>query len=186
MVLSASRRTDIPAFYGEWLIKRLRNGELAVRNPMNPLQVTKLVFDPDSIECIVFWSKNPAPFFQYLQEIYALGYNYYFQFSLTPYENDIEKNIDKSHMIETFIELSERIGKQKVVWRYDPIIINQKYSLEKHLEKFELIAGQLHKYTERCVISFVDEYSFLKNIFSEQNIHKLNDDEINILASGIS
>jgi hypothetical protein len=182
MIFSASRRTDIPAFYGQWLVNRLRQGEAAVRNPVNPRQVTVFRFDAMSVDCIVFWTKNPAPFLRYLPEIDSLGYKYYFQFTLTAYRNDIERNIDKSGVIDTFMELSSRIGKEKVLWRYDPILINERYSAAFHAESFDFLAEKLRGYTEKCVISFVDPYPFLKDTFAALHIAEPADGEMEAMA----
>ncbi|GHV74691.1 hypothetical protein AGMMS49940_19930 [Spirochaetia bacterium] len=173
LIISASRRTDIPAFYGEWFFNRLSNGEIAVRNPMNDKQVTHFKFNPRDIECIVFWTKNPKDFIKYLDKIDSLGYKYYFQFTITPYNNDIEPNSNKQDIITTFIELSEKIGKEKVIWRYDPIFFNDKYPVDFHIEMFEKIMRSLHAHTEKCVISFVDKYHFLINDFKNNDINEL-------------
>jgi hypothetical protein len=174
MIFSVSRRTDIPAFYGEWFFNRLLNGEIAVRNPMNDKQITHFKFNPNTIECVVFWTKNPKSFIKYLGQINKLGYKYYFQFTITPYNNDIEKNIDKQDLIKTFIELSEEIGKEKVIWRYDPIIINNLYTIDFHIDWFEKIVKSINAYTEKCVISFVDKYNFLINNFKKNDINELS------------
>jgi hypothetical protein len=185
MIFSASRRTDIPAFYGEWMLNRLRAGEVVLRNPMNRRQVSVIQFTPANIDAIVFWTKNPAPFIKYLPEIDSLGYSYYFQFTITPYQDDIEKNIDKTEIIETFIGLSNTIGKEKVIWRYDPIFINDKYSMDYHIEHFEKIADQIHAYTEKCVISFVDQYSFLDDNFKKSRIKTMTDEQKHVFARNI-
>jgi hypothetical protein len=161
LIFSASRRTDIPAFFGEWLVERLRRGEVAVRNPLNSRQITHFKFDSAALECLVFWTKNPAAFMNYLDEIDGLGYVYYFQFTLTPYGRDLEQNLDKGRLLDTFVRLSERIGKSRVVWRYDPVIINNSYSTSFHVDRFCRMAERLCGYTEKCVISFVDNYPFL-------------------------
>lgn len=179
MIISASRRTDIPAFFGEWLYNRLLSKEVIVRNPMNPNSLTKIYLNPENIDCIVFWTKNPRHFIQYLPKIDALGYQYYFQFTLTGYDSTLEPNVgNKKEIIETFIELSQLIGKEKVIWRYDPIIINEKYSIDFHCESFENILNCLYQYTEKCVISFVDSYSFLRNNFIQNSIHEIDENNI--------
>jgi hypothetical protein len=133
MILSASRRTDIPAFHGDWFMEKLREKAVSVKNPMNPQQVAKLDLDPARIECIVFWTKNPKKFIKRLKEIDDLGYHYYFQFTLNPYGKDIETNLEeKGELVNTFMELSDLIGKKKVIWRYDPIILNEKYTPAYH------------------------------------------------------
>lgn len=181
MIISASRRTDIPAFFGEWFIRRLREKKVLVRNPMNPHQVTEIPLDPEYIECIVFWSKNPKNFIPRLDEIDALGYKYYFQFTLTPYDDSLERGLgNKSNIMDTFKELSEKIGKEKVIWRYDPIIL-----ADYHARSFEKLCENLHAYTEKCVISFIDKYSFLEKDFTAMNIRELNYEECDLLAQKI-
>lgn len=121
MILSASRRTDIPAFYADWFLNRLREGSVLVRNPMNYHQVSEVKLTPENVDCIVFWTKNPSHFIEKLPEIDNLGYRYYFQFTLNPYDRSIEENLpEKNVLIETFKRLSDQCGPQKVIWRYDP------------------------------------------------------------------
>lgn len=159
MILSVSRRTDIPNYYSEWFFSRIKEGFVYVRNPMNAHQVSKIDIRPEVVDCIVFWTKNPKPMLNRLDEL--AEYHYYFQFTLTGYGRDMECNVPhkKEMMIPIFRELSEKIGKQKVIWRYDPIIFTKKYTLEYHLKAFEQIATSLKGYTEKCVISFVDVYA---------------------------
>jgi hypothetical protein len=162
LIISASRRTDIPAFYGECFMGRIREQKVLVRNPMNPRQITEIDLAPENIDGIVFWTKDPKKLLPHLDELDRRGYAYYFQFTLTPYGNTIERHVpEKAEIIKTFIELSERIGKEKVIWRYDPIILNDTLTAEYHAEAFERLCEKLHGYTEKCVISFVDAYGFL-------------------------
>ena len=158
MILSVSRRTDIPNYYSEWFYNRIKEGFLYVRNPMNAHQVSEIKITPDVVDCIVFWTKNPLPMMKRLNE--TKDYNYYFQFTLTGYGNDVEVNLSnkKTEMIPVFQELSEKIGKQKVIWRYDPIFFSDRYTKEYHLKAIKSIAEALSGYTEKCVISFVDIY----------------------------
>lgn len=159
MILSASRRTDIPTYYAEWLLNRLNEGFVFVRNPMNANQVSRIPINPDVVDCIVFWSKNPRPLMPYLDQIDAFGYPYYFQFTLTPYDQTIERNLPpKTEIEETFIELSQRIGKERMVWRYDPIFISSEWTVERHAETFEAMAERLAPYADECIISFIDSY----------------------------
>lgn len=124
MILSASRRTDIPAFYGEWFVNRLEEGFALVRNPLNARMVSKLLLRPQYVECIVFWTKNATDFVKYLPRIDQLGFKYYFQYTITSYSKDIEPNVpEKKKIIENFIELSKKLGKEKTIWRYDPILL---------------------------------------------------------------
>lgn len=158
MILSVSRRTDIPNYYADWFINRIREGFLYVKNPMNDHQVSRIDLSPELVDCIVFWTKNPANLMKYLDELDR--YMYYFQFTITPYDKDMERNIpDKEKVIiPCFKELSERLGKERVIWRYDPIVFTDKYTEEFHLDAFGRMAESLSGYTEKCVISFVDLY----------------------------
>jgi hypothetical protein len=159
MIISASRRTDIPAFYAEWLMKRLRQGFVLVRNPMNYHQVSRIVLAPDNIECLVFWTKNPAPMLAKLMEIDALGFRYYFLYTLTPYDCSIEVNVPAAEKrIAIFQDLAERIGREKVIWRYDPILFTDRYSINFHAAAFAGIAERLAGFTEKCIVSFVEMY----------------------------
>lgn len=145
MILSVSRRTDIPNYYSEWFFNRIKEGFVYVRNPMNVHQVSRIDITPEMVDCIVFWTKNPEPMLERLDEL-AL-YNYYFQFTLTGYGTDIECNVPnkKEKIIPIFQKLSEKIGRQKVIWRYDPIIFNEKYTPEYHLKAFEQIAAKTER-----------------------------------------
>lgn len=159
MILSVSRRTDIPNYYSGWFLNRLREGFLCVRNPMNPRQVSRIELSPKVIDCIVFWTKNPAPMLERLGELSP--YPYYFQFTLTGYGRDVEPGVPhkRENMIPAFWQLSKTIGSNRVVWRYDPILFTSVYTVEYHLEAFSQIAEALRGYTKRCVISFVDRYA---------------------------
>lgn len=158
MILSVSRRTDIPAFYTEWFFNRLNEGFVLVRNPMNYHQVSKVKLSSSLIDCIVFWTKDPTIIMGRLNEL--SGYNYYFQVTITPYKKDIERNIqDKDQIISSFIKLSQLIGRERVIWRYDPIIITDNLTIDYHEENFEKMASKLAGYTDQCIISFVDLYS---------------------------
>lgn len=159
MILSVSRRTDIPNYYSEWFFNRIKEGCVYVRNPMNAHQVSKIDISPNVVDCIVFWTKNPEPMLNRLDELNS--YDYFFQFTLTGYGKDMECNVPhkKEKMIPIFQELSKKTGMKKVIWRYDPIIFTKKYTPEYHLKAFELIATALKGYTEKCVISFVDVYA---------------------------
>lgn len=157
MILSVSRRTDIPAFYSDWFFSRCREGFLYVRNPMNPTQISNLSLSPDVVDCIVFWSKNPSPMLPRLNEL--RNYQYYFQYTLNAYGRDVEPKVPPiDERVSTFRTLAEKIGKERVIWRYDPIIFSSRYTVSFHLERFAWLANALKGYTEKCVFSFVDIY----------------------------
>lgn len=160
MVISASRRTDIPAFYGDWLIDGLRAGEVLVAHVRNPHRYKRVSLRRNDVDCFVFWTKNPASFISQLDIIDDMGFPYYFQFTLTPYGSDIETSLPaKTSLIDTFLALSDRLGSQRVIWRYDPIIINKQLTIDFHSHAFETLARRLSGHTRKCVISFVDLYS---------------------------
>lgn len=159
IVVSCSRRTDIPACYSKWLMNRIRAGYCHVPNPFNPMQVFKVPLNKDDTSVIVFWTKNAAPLLQYLDKINEEGLNYYFQFTLNNYPDEIEPGIPPlKERIKTFRDLSEKIGKKKVIWRYDPIIISDKTDARFHIDRFRNICDQLQGSTKRCVLSIVDIY----------------------------
>ena len=158
MILSASRRTDIPAFFHEWFFGRIDERFAIARNPVNASQVKRIALSPDFIDCIVFWTKNPEAMMPRLDKL--AGYSYYFQFTLTPYGADIEPRLpDKAKIIDTFRRLSDRLGPSRVVWRYDPVFVNARYTVSHHAESFGAIANALKDYAEKAVFSFIDMYS---------------------------
>lgn len=158
MIISASRRTDIPAYYSEWMFNRLKEEYVLVRNPMNIHQISKISLSPDVVDGIVFWTKNPIPMLERLSELEK--YNYYFQFTLTAYDRDVEQNLPSKNqvLIPAFQQLSKEIGKEKVIWRYDPIFFNEKYTMDYHCKYFRVLASKLSDYTEKCTVSFLDFY----------------------------
>lgn len=162
MILSVSRRTDIPAFYSEWFFNRLKEGFVYVRNPMSIHQVSKIVLTPEVIDCIVFWSKNPTPMLSRSEELN--DYMYYFQYTINAYDKELEVRVPrKENVINTFRKLSDQIGPKRVIWRYDPIILSPQLDKEYHLCYFEELAKRLEGYTNTCVISFVDLYKKIQS-----------------------
>ena len=182
MILSVSRRTYIPNYYSDWFTNRIKEGFLYVRNPINPHQISKIDLSPAVIDCIVFWTKNPANMIEKLNDLQ--DYAYYFQFTLTGYGKDIEPNLPdkRKELIPTFQKLSKKIGKEKVIWRYDPILINKKYTIEYHLKAFEEIAASLADYTEKVVISFIDLYAKLKQSAKQLGIRQMTNEEMVFIA----
>ena len=169
MIISASRRTDIPTYYSEWFMNRIREGYALARNPMNAHQVSRISLSPEVVDGIVFWTKNPAPMLDKLPQL--KDYMYYFQFTLNAYEQDVEAGVPLKHkyIVPTFQRLSEMIGPERVVWRYDPILLSEKYTFDYHVKYFELLAKKLAPYTQKCTISFLDMY-----VKTERNVAGLN------------
>ena len=159
MIISASRRTDIPAFYSEWFINRIREGYVLNKNPFNANQIKRIPLTPYQVDAIVFWTRNPKPLIKYLDELDEKGFNYYFQYTITGYPRELEKHTPHPlKAIETFIELSDKIGKEKVIWRYDPIIFTQYTDFDEHIRLFDKISKALENKTDKVVISFADPY----------------------------
>ena len=157
MILQTGMRTDIPAFYSEWFINRIREGYVLVRNPYNPTTVTKYRINPDVVDLIAFCTKNPAPMLEHMDILKPYG-QYWFV-TITPYGKEIEPNVpDKRKVIEDFKTLSKAVGINSIGWRYDPIFITEKYSLDFHLKTFEKMAKVLSGYTNTCIISCIDLY----------------------------
>ena len=161
MIINTGCRTDIPAFYSKWLINRIREGYVLVRNPYNPNQVTRYNLSPDVVDCLAFCTKNPEPMLKYLDEIDK--YKQYWFVTITPYGKDIEPNVpNKEKVIESFKKLSKHIGVNSIGWRYDPIFIGNNFDVNKHIYYFEKIAKELKNYTHNCTISFLDLYEKVK------------------------
>ena len=178
MIISASRRTDIPAYYSEWMVNRLREGCAEVRNPMNWNQISKVDLSPDNVDCIVFWTKDPENMLPRLHEIDELGHKYYFQFTLTPYGKDIEPCLrNKEDIIGTFRELSSIIGSERVIWRYDPIVLNSSTDERWHIERFKELCCSLKGFTDKCMISFVDMYPKLRKAERNGLLRQIATDE---------
>lgn len=158
MIISASRRTDIPSCYSEWLFNRLKEQYVLVRNPMNSHQISKIDLSPEVVDGIVFWTKNPTPMLNKLEEL--AKYNFYFQFTLTAYGPEVEAGLPSKNkvIIPVFQQLSREIGRERVIWRYDPIFLNETYTIDYHCRYFEVLASKLAQYTEKCTISFLDFY----------------------------
>jgi DNA repair photolyase len=186
LILSVSRRTDIPNYYSEWFYNRIKEGYVLVRNPMNIHQVSKIAITPEIVDCIVFWTKNPAPMIGRLDEL--KGYFYYFQFTVNSYARDIEPNVPSKNekIIDTFRKLSDKIGREKVIWRYDPILLSDKYSIDYHVEYFCKTAEKLKDYTYKCTISFIDLYRNTTKNVKQLSLHTLTADYKRKIAQDLS
>ncbi|MDV0440871.1 DUF1848 domain-containing protein [Methanorbis furvi] len=171
MIISASRRTDIPAHFPEWFCQRLAEEFCLVRNPYSK-KITHVSLKKEDVDAVVFWTKNAGPMLSHLSKIDASSIPYYFQYTITPYGPEIETNLNKDHCIENFLALSSIIGKDRVLWRYDPILITKKYSTSFHEKAFEKFCEKFSDATSRCTISFVDSYPsspFRECTISEKN-----------------
>ena len=159
MIISASRRTDVPSFYADWFINRIRAGFCTVPNPRNRSQVSRVSLRPEDVDVIVFWTRHPKPLFPYLDELDLRGYRYYFQYTLLGYPREIDpRSPPRQVAIETFRELSDRVGQESVIWRYDPIVFSRLTGTGYHGESYASIAEALRGHTSRSVISVMDRY----------------------------
>lgn len=159
MIVSASRRTDIPALYAEWFMNRIRAGSCTVSNPFNPRQVTEVSLRPEDVDAIVFWTRFPRPLLPHLDELDARGYRYYFQVTLLDYPRAIDPGVPPVEAALSAVrDLAARIGPERVVWRYDPIVFSAVTDAAYHRRTFERLAGALQGHTRRCVVSLADPY----------------------------
>lgn len=188
IIISASRSTDIPAFYSEWLINRLKEGYVKWVNPFNR-QAQYISFDKTRV--IVFWTKDVKPLISHLKEIDERKINYYFSYTMNDYEKEgYEPNIPElEQRIETFKELAEKVGKEKVVWRFDPLILTETISPEVLLDRIYKVGNQIHDYTEKLVISFADisTYRKVQNNLIRKNVKyvEFTKDSMELMAKGL-
>ncbi len=166
MILQTGMRTDIPAFYSEWFINRIREGFVYTRNPYNSVQVTRYRINPEVVDLIGFCTKNPSPMLSHMDILEPYG-QYWFV-TITPYGKEIEPHVpDKNQVLEDTVRLAKIVGADAVGWRYDPIFISEVYTVEYHIAAFERMAEKLEGSTHSCVISFVDLYEKTKRNFPE-------------------
>ena len=166
MILQTGQRTDIPAFYGQWLINRVRQGFVDVRNPYNPIHITRYPINHEVVDGIVFCTKNPLPFIPLLHEIN--DYRQYWHMTITPYGADIETNVPQvALVIDGFKHISTKRNPQSMVWRYDPIILTHNYTIDFHFESFYKMAKALEGYTDTVVVSFIDIFDKVAQNFPE-------------------
>ena len=181
MLISASRRTDIPAFHMEWMMNRLRAGYCLVRNPMVKNVVYRIDLSPKNVDALIFVTKNPQPAIPYLKEIASMGYLALFQVTITPYGKDLEPGVPfKADVADAFKEISSRIGADRMIWRYDPIIFNDHIGLDYHRRKFELLCRELEGYTRRCTFSFLEMYGKLRG--KEDLLRSMTHQEMDSMA----
>lgn len=183
MIVNVGGRTDIANYYGEWLMNRLKEGFAYSRNPLFKNNIYKISLKPQDVDCLIFCSKNYRPLLKYMEEINE-RYRIICHYTITAYGADVEPNVPNiDESIKTLIELSKIVGKEKVLWRYDPILLSRKYTIERHLNTFEYMAKQITPYVQRCIFSFVKMYK--KLYYNMPEIITLTDyDKIDI-AKGI-
>lgn len=169
MILSASRRTDLPALYGPWLVNRLRAGEVWIPQPYRPRHAIRLLFSPETVDAIVFWTKNPIPFLPLLDQVEALGYrSFVFQYTITALGNDWEPGLPPlEERVKAFQQLSRRLGPGRMDWRFDPIVLDGERTPAWYARRFSALCRELAPWTTRCVLSFADHYAHNGSLFQE-------------------
>lgn len=159
LIISVSRRTDVLAFYGQWFMNRIRAGFCTVPNPFNRKQISRISLLPNDVDIFVFWTRNPRPLFPYLNQLDGMGYKYYFQYTIMNNPREIDSKVPSlAYSLETFKELSDRIGPEKIIWRYDPIVLSQITDPSFHIVTFSSIIKELKGFLSEAVISIVDVY----------------------------
>lgn len=183
MIINTGARTDTVQYYSTWLLNRFEAGYVLARNPLFPSKVTRYELTPDKVDCVVFCSKNYAPILSRIDELTA-RFHTYFHYTITAYGKDVEPGVpDIETSIDTLLALSEKVGARRVSWRYDPILLTQNYTLERHLETFERMARRLSGHVDRCIFSFVEMYQKLH--FNMPELVPLSLESMDALARGI-
>lgn len=183
MIINTGGRTDIVQYYSEWLLRRFSEGFVLSRNPLFPNKVTRYELTPDKVDCVVFCSKNYKPILGRLHEI-TDRFNTYFYYTITAYDRDIEPGVPSiEEGIRTLVELSKQVGKQRIAWRYDPVLLTEKYTISRHMETFERMARILSPHIDRCIFSFVEMYKKLETNMPE--LIPLTEQDMENLAQGL-
>lgn len=159
-IISASRRTDIPAFYGNWFMDRIREGYCTYPNPLYPKQIHRVDLTPDAVAGIVFWTRNAKPMLRHLDELSRRGYCFYFLYTVVNYPRSVDpRSPSYASAAETMRRLADGLGRNRVVWRYDPVILNSTgVDLTWHKENFGRLLGVIGGVTSKVILSVVDPY----------------------------
>ena len=183
MIICASRRTDIPAFHSGWMMNRLRAGYALVRNPVSRTTVHRVDLTKRNVDCIIFMTKDPRPMVPHMREVSSMGHMTVFQVTITPYGKDIEPGVPfKADISDACEEIAGRIGRDRMVWRYDPVILNSRISMEYHRRKFDMMCREASRWTDRCVFSFVDIYGKLLRLEEEGVLRRVSVAEMDAFA----
>ena len=162
MILNTGGRTDTVQYYSEWLLNRFREGYVLSRNPLFPEIVNRIELNPETIDVVVFCSKDYSPILPRLHEI-SDRFNCYYHYTITAYGTDIEPRVPSiEDSIRTLKALAAQVGPENIAWRYDPVLLTEKYTIERHLETFDWMAREMTPYVDRCIFSFVEMYKKLE------------------------
>ena len=183
MIINTGGRTDTVQYYSKWLLKRFEEGYVYSRNPLFPNKVTRYELTLDKVDCVVFCSKNYEPVLSDITKI-TDKFNTYFHYTITAYDKDIEPGVPSiKESIETLKKLSAVVGKNRLAWRYDPVLLTEKYTIQTHLDTFERMAEEISPYVDRCIFSFVEMYKKLQTNMPE--LIPISDEDKNIIAKGL-
>lgn len=167
MILNTGGRTDTVQYYTKWLLKRLEERYVLSRNPLFPNKVTRYELTPDAVDCMVFCSKNFMPILPHIKNI-TEQFHTYFHYTITAYGKDVEPGVPSiEQSMDTLIRLSKIVGKKRIAWRYDPVLLTENYTVQKHLDTFAYMVQQLTPYVDRCIFSFVEMYKKLETNMPE-------------------
>ena len=171
MIISASRRTDIPALYSKWFIRRMKEGYCLVKNPFFPAQIKRVSLLPQDITAIVFWTRYSKSMQPFLPELDRHGIAYYFLYTITGYGKQLEPFCPSiAKQIKDIQRLADMLGKNRVIWRYDPIILSKNFSISFHQQNFARLVSELKNSCKKIIISMVDYYTK-----SLRNLQTVND-----------
>lgn len=183
MIINTGARTDTAQWYAPWLLRRFEEGFVFVRNPLFPHKVSRLELDPAVVDCVEFCSKNYAPLLPRLREITA-RFNTHFHYTITAYGRDIEPLVPSiEDSVQILYDLESIVGARRICWRYDPVLLTEKYTIARHLETFGWLCDQLAGHVDRCIFSFVERYQKLEQNFPELEYTSAQDKDT--LAAGL-
>ncbi len=187
MIITASRRTDIPAFHSEWFMNRLRAGTVLVRNPVHRTTVHRVDLGRSNVDCIVFMTKDPRPMVPHLREIGSMGHVCLFHVTMTPYGRALEPGVPfKADVNDACIGISDRIGRDRMVWRYDPVVFGPGMGIDYHRRKFSMMCREASEWTDRCVVSFLDVYGKLNRLVEDGTLRRVTRTEEDAFAEMVS
>lgn len=183
MIINTGARTDTVQYFTKWLLKRFEEGYVLTRNPLFLNKITRYELTLKKVDAVIFCSKNYAPILPFIKKI-SDKFNTYFYYTITAYGKDVEPGVPSiEDSMETLIKLSEIVGKQRAAWRYDPVLLTQKYTTDYHINTFEYMAKTLAPYIDRCIFSFVEMYKKLEANMPE--IILLTEDDKRLIAKNL-
>jgi len=183
MIISATRRADIPAHYSQWFLNRIDAGWCAVPNPFNSRQVARISLKPENVSAIVFWTRDPRPLKQHLHTLDSRGYRYVFQFTLVEYPANMHPGMPPlSERLNAFKHLADTLGPERVLWRYDPVVLTSASDSDFHLRSFELLSRELAGSTRRATVSLMEPYKKIRKRMEAAGVRPLVPDEKDLAA----